>query len=112
MQSGIVYYKRSGSTFDGRWSHQDTGGVFAREVVHDAQPGPFVGSWQVEIFAPDGRSLFVGQLQAVPLGDCVSLSWTKTGETAASFVGLGHAIDPDLVMACFEPAGGQASQGR
>ena len=107
INAGIVIYRRDGTSLSGQWTHQKIGGVLAKELVHGVSPGSMVGTWPVEVFAPDGSQYFTGSLQSVSLGNSLILTWNgamvNAPETPAEFVGIGNQIDNDLMVASFEP---------
>ena len=108
INAGIVIYRRDGTSLSGQWTHQEIGGVFAKELVHGVSPGPMVGAWSVEVFAPDGSRYFTGSLKSVGLGKSQILTWNGAMANApdkpVEFVGIGYQIDNDLMVASFEPA--------
>jgi hypothetical protein len=104
MAAGIVYYRRQGTTFAGRWSDASQHGALADELVRDVEPGATTGEWPVEVFLAAGPSIFTGTLSSAPLGECLQLTWRgklSSGKDAV-FTGIGYAIDPDLICATFE----------
>jgi hypothetical protein len=109
MKAGIVIYRRDGSSLSGQWTHQDIGGLLAKELVQNVPSGPMVGNWPVQVSAPDGSVIFTGWLQAATLGKSLLLTWDETmAGGQPKFVGLGYQINDDLMVASFEPA---ASEG-
>jgi hypothetical protein len=108
MQSGIVVYRRNGTTLEGRWAHENTGAVLAKEIVSDVPIGACEGDWPVKIFiGNDDTLLFTGRLSSTRLGDCLKLTWQGNfvdGNKPGAFQGLGQQIDGELIAACFEPA--------
>jgi hypothetical protein len=107
INAGIVIYRRDGTSLSGQWTHQNTGGVLAKEMVHDVSPGPLVGNWPVEVFAPDGSQYFTGSLQSESLGASLTLTWTgamvNAPQQPTQFVSIGYQIGSDLMVASFEP---------
>jgi len=104
--SGIVVYRRNGTTLEGRWAHVSTGGLLAKEVVSDVPIGAYEGNWPVDILKPDENSpFFTGRLTSTRLGDCLKLTWQGSfvpGNAQATFEGLGQQIDDELIAASFE----------
>ena len=107
MKSGIVVYRRNGTTLEGRWAHTDFGGMLAKEIVSDVPVGAYEGDWPVEIFQPSGKPFFTGRLRSTRLGDCLKLTWQGSfvsNNSRGTFEGLGQQIDGELIAACFESA--------
>jgi hypothetical protein len=106
MKAGIVVYKRDGTSLSGQWTHEDTGGILARELVENVSPGPMVGDWPVVVFSPDGTEYFTGSLKSVSLGNSLILTWNgamvNAPQQPARFVGIGYQIDSNLMVASFE----------
>ena len=105
MHAGLVIYKREGRSLVGQWSHENRGGMLAKETVDQVPAGALVGDWPVKTFSPDNRLLFSGRLKSVTLGGCLKLTWTGNLEEAnepAEFEGLGYQITDDLMFATFE----------
>jgi hypothetical protein len=105
VSAGIVFYRRSGNSLVGQWSHEDTGGALANEVIRDVPPDTLEGDWPVEISAPDGTNYFSGRVKLTKFGSCLSLVWegafVASGKLAR-FDGIGYAIDADSLCATFE----------
>jgi hypothetical protein len=111
MKAGIVVYRRSGTSLAGEWAHADTGGVLAKETVHDVRADTWEGDWPVEILTPDGQLLFAGRLNSVRLGDCLRLAWQGNflqDNKPGTFQGLGRALGDDLMVASFEQTESEA----
>ena len=105
MQAGIVVYQCQGNQLVGQWSHETTGGALANEIVHGVDPGPLIGDWAVEIFAPGGKPYFTGRLNSSTLGSCVKLIWEGSfldDGKSARFEGIGYASSADVLSATFE----------
>jgi hypothetical protein len=112
MLSGIVYYRRVGTSLVGKWSHEKTNGMLADEVIQNVPVGSIEGSWPVEISVPDAGLIFRGQVTISKLGESLRFEWNGTdltNNTNASYAGIGIAFI-DLIFASFEPAG--SDQGR
>jgi hypothetical protein len=114
MKAGIVVYRRDGTSLSGQWTHEDTGGILAKELVQDVSPGPMVGEWPVEVFKPDGTEYFSGSLKSVSLGNSLILTWNgamvNVPQQPAQFVGIGYQIDGNLMVASFEQADANEQQ--
>jgi hypothetical protein len=105
MKAGIVGYKRVGETLEGEWTHEQTGGIRAREVVLDVAVGKVTGDWPVEIYRPDGALYYSGTLSVTTLGQSLKLAWTgafREDGKQANFAGIGFVLNPDLIVATFE----------
>jgi hypothetical protein len=104
MQAGIVVYQRQGNQLVGLWSHEDTKGALADEIVRNVPDGVLEGDWPVDIFAPGGELFFAGHLRTEKFGDCLKLVWEgkflDSGQPGR-FEGIGHARG-DLLSATFE----------
>jgi hypothetical protein len=109
MKARIVIYRRDGTSLSGQWTHQNTGGIFAKELVQEVSPGPMVGDWPIQVFMPGGTLYFSGNLKSVSLGNSLILTWNGAIVNAthrpAKFVGIGYQIDDNLMVASFEPGG-------
>jgi|SRR5271170_3044946 len=105
IKAGIVSYRRAGANFEGTWSHENIEGALAREIVYSVGAGDFLGEWSVTVFSPTGESIFSGTLKSEAFGQCLRLSWIEAGAGTADpkFVGIGRQLDPDFVVATFEP---------
>ena len=105
MHAGLVIYNREGASLAGHWSHENRGGMLAKETVDQVSAGALVGDWPVKTFSPDDRLLFSGRLKSVALGSSLKLTWTGNLEEAnepAEFEGLGYQVSDDLMVATFE----------
>jgi hypothetical protein len=104
MKAGIVVYRRGNGSLIGQWAHENTGGLLAREVVHDVSAGDWQGDWPVDIFLGD-EIFFKGRLNSAKFGDCLKLTWrgqlVKDG-SSRTFQGVGCAIDNETLAASFE----------
>lgn len=108
MVAGLVIYDRKGNDLEGRWTHQNLQGNFAREVVYDVQKDSFVGAWKVDIYVPDGALFWAGELTCERPGEAVSLRWegafAETGKRS-SYVGIGDELPNGTIVATFEEVG-------
>jgi hypothetical protein len=107
-KSGIVVYRRKGTTLEGQWSHVRIDGKLAKEVVSDVPIGAYEGDWPVKVYMPDGQLQFTGRLRSTRLGDCLKLTWLGPDGNAA-FQGLGQHIDGELMAASFEEISSKTS---
>jgi hypothetical protein len=105
IKAGFVTYRRVGVNFEGSWSHEQIAGALARETVSVVRTRDFVGEWPVTVFMPTGAIIFSGTLKSEVLGQCLRLSWSDTTAAAPGikFVGIGWQLDPDCIVATFEP---------
>jgi len=106
--AGIVIYDRKGTDLEGRWTHEDSKGHFAREVVFGVPKDRFVGSWKVDIYRPNGPLFWTGGLTSDELGEAFSLRWEgafiESGD-ASSYIGVGVELPDGTIVATFEDAG-------
>ena len=108
-RAGVVIYRRLGRTLVGEWTHEDVDGQLVLEVVFDVPEGEVEGDWPVKIFLPADELNWAGRVKSTKLGAGLKLEWTgeyKSGPNAgerADFVGVGIVVDPDTIVACFEP---------
>jgi hypothetical protein len=104
--AGVVYYRRIGRTLEGSWTHEEIGGLIAREVVYDVEEGSFEGDWKVDIYPPGGGEAFYeGRLTSRRFGEAYLLSWAGhqilTG-VSREFKGIGLSLEADLLIASFQ----------
>jgi hypothetical protein len=99
---GVVVYKRDGETLQGRWTHPNNPGQVGREVVHGVGAGETTGRWPVDVYGPDPKPIFSGQLEITSLDQALQLKWTATGKESPSFTGIGLCLDPDTIGATFQ----------
>jgi len=104
--AGMVVYRREGNELVGKWCHQTTGGMLAREVVSGVAPGAVEGQWPVQIFNTDNSPMYSGTLKSQRLSDGLKLEWNGTfaNGSTGKFIGIGQILNSDLLVGTFEPA--------
>lgn len=97
---GVVVYEARAGELRGRWTVNTPAyeGKTGTEVATGGEPGVLAGTYEVEIFDPDGRSIYRGTLRIAQVGDSYRLEW-RGGD--GDFDGLGLTVPGNQLAASY-----------